>query len=115
MCRPAWRIIHTGVRSTRSPRAARSSSGAVPPEVAFGAAAAPVCGAADMVIERPDAQPTSAKRPAERIGIMRISWVSEIPMSELRRPRAPRVVGSRVWVSWVTSARRTISTPSARV
>ena len=28
MWRPAWRIIHTGVRSTASPRAARSSRGA---------------------------------------------------------------------------------------
>ena len=27
MCRPAWRIIHTGVLSTFSPRAARSKSG----------------------------------------------------------------------------------------
>lgn len=30
MCRPAWRIIHTGGRSTVSPRAARSSSGSPP-------------------------------------------------------------------------------------
>ena len=27
MCRPAWRIIQTGVRSTFSPRAALNSSG----------------------------------------------------------------------------------------
>lgn len=42
MYRPAWRIIHTGGRSTASPRMARSMSGsaAVPLDAALGADAA---------------------------------------------------------------------------
>lgn len=49
MCRPAWRIIQTGVRSTFSPRAARISRGSVCAESDDDAAA--TASAAAVVVE----------------------------------------------------------------
>ena len=79
MWRPAWRIIHTGVRSTFSPRAARSSSGSsVADEEVFsasGAAAAIASRLARLVVAQAGRRSASA-------GLFSTAWCQPLAAVE---------------------------------